>query len=215
MQSGVGHVAQRGVAVGAQLQGPAAAWPSPAAHGELSGVCGSDDYTARHAVLTQAAVTSAIGQHALHLGLWAKLTAMLTGTWTLECKAEQQCSVSDVCFPSWANLFPTMRFLLVQMQELLDLDPLPVSALDNAVFQSLYRFTHFNAIQTQACISAATQHTYVNLQPPGIVSAVPTAMHLESSTAAKAAVSHHQGLRHAAPADLAHTLSVTGLQQAD
>lgn len=33
--------------------------------------------------------------------------------------------------------------------DLLDLDPLPVSALDNAAYQSMYRFTHFNAIQTQ------------------------------------------------------------------
>ena len=33
--------------------------------------------------------------------------------------------------------------------DLLDLDPLPVSALGNAAFQSLYRFSHFNAIQTQ------------------------------------------------------------------
>lgn len=36
--------------------------------------------------------------------------------------------------------------------ELLDLDPLPLSALGNAAFEKLYegRFTHFNPIQTQA-----------------------------------------------------------------
>ena len=33
--------------------------------------------------------------------------------------------------------------------ELLDLDPLPVSVLGNAAYESLYRFTHFNPIQTQ------------------------------------------------------------------
>jgi hypothetical protein len=33
--------------------------------------------------------------------------------------------------------------------ELLDLDPLPVTALGNPLFQSLYRFSHFNPIQTQ------------------------------------------------------------------
>ena len=33
--------------------------------------------------------------------------------------------------------------------DLLDLDPLPVSALDDAAFAALYRFSHFNAIQTQ------------------------------------------------------------------
>lgn len=32
--------------------------------------------------------------------------------------------------------------------ELLDLDPLPVSALDNPKYESMYRFTHFNPIQT-------------------------------------------------------------------
>eukprot|EP00850_Spirogloea_muscicola_P017869 SM000157S02099 [mRNA] locus=s157:242304:257751:- [translate_table: standard] len=34
--------------------------------------------------------------------------------------------------------------------ELLDLKPLPVTALHNTLFESLYRFSHFNPIQTQA-----------------------------------------------------------------
>ncbi|KAK9846320.1 hypothetical protein WJX81_001437 [Elliptochloris bilobata] len=34
--------------------------------------------------------------------------------------------------------------------ELLDLDPLPLSALDCPAFEALYRFSHFNPIQTQA-----------------------------------------------------------------
>jgi len=33
--------------------------------------------------------------------------------------------------------------------ELLDLQPLPVSALNDSCLQSLYSFTHFNPIQTQ------------------------------------------------------------------
>ena len=33
--------------------------------------------------------------------------------------------------------------------ELLDLDPLPLSALGNPEYESLYKFTHFNPIQTQ------------------------------------------------------------------
>ena len=33
--------------------------------------------------------------------------------------------------------------------ELLDLRPLPVSALQNIHYESLYSFTHFNPIQTQ------------------------------------------------------------------
>lgn len=43
--------------------------------------------------------------------------------------------------------------------ELLDLDPLPLSALNNRDYEAMYtgRFTHFNPIQTQvflcACLS--------------------------------------------------------------
>ena len=33
--------------------------------------------------------------------------------------------------------------------DLLDLDPLPVSALDCPEFEAMYRFSHFNPIQTQ------------------------------------------------------------------
>jgi activating signal cointegrator complex subunit 3 len=33
--------------------------------------------------------------------------------------------------------------------ELLDLDPLPVTALANPAYESLYKFSHFNPIQTQ------------------------------------------------------------------
>jgi activating signal cointegrator complex subunit 3 len=33
--------------------------------------------------------------------------------------------------------------------ELLDLDPLPITALNNSAFEALYPFTHFNPIQTQ------------------------------------------------------------------
>jgi hypothetical protein len=33
--------------------------------------------------------------------------------------------------------------------ELLDLQPLPITALRNKAFESLFPFTHFNPIQTQ------------------------------------------------------------------
>lgn len=33
--------------------------------------------------------------------------------------------------------------------ELLDLDPLPLSALNNPTYQSMYSFSHFNPLQTQ------------------------------------------------------------------
>ena len=39
--------------------------------------------------------------------------------------------------------------------ELLDLDPLPVTALNNPQYEAMYRFSHFNPIQTQVreCLS--------------------------------------------------------------
>lgn len=45
--------------------------------------------------------------------------------------------------------------------ELLDLQPLPVTALGNREFESLYKFTHFNPIQTQ--IFHTLYHTDTNV----------------------------------------------------
>lgn len=46
--------------------------------------------------------------------------------------------------------------------ELLDLDPLPLSALDCPLYESQYRFSHFNPIQTQVCdISGFTGADYL------------------------------------------------------
>ncbi len=41
------------------------------------------------------------------------------------------------------------RAALAPSAELLDLDPLPVTALQNPLYESLYKFSHFNPIQTQ------------------------------------------------------------------
>ena len=45
--------------------------------------------------------------------------------------------------------------------ELLDLKPLPVTALQNELYQSMYRFSHFNPIQTQ--IFHTLYHTEFNV----------------------------------------------------
>ena len=52
--------------------------------------------------------------------------------------------------------------------ELLDLDPLPRSALNNPVYESMYegKFTHFNAIQTQAFHTLYHTDTNVLLGAP-------------------------------------------------
>ena len=63
-------------------------------------------------------------------------------------------AVSD----SWlgAEAFLTMSFKSLILPErhpphteLLDLDPLPVSALNNPTYQAMYTFSHFNPLQTQ------------------------------------------------------------------
>lgn len=57
----------------------------------------------------------------------------------------------------------TARVCLVCLPwaELLDLQPLPVSALGQPHFESLYTFTHFNPIQTQ--IFHTLYHTDTNV----------------------------------------------------
>lgn len=47
------------------------------------------------------------------------------------------------------------------ISELLDLQPLPVTALGNREYESLYKFTHFNPIQTQ--IFHTLYHTDTNV----------------------------------------------------
>lgn len=50
--------------------------------------------------------------------------------------------------------------------ELLDLDPLPISALNNPLYEGLYRFKHFNPIQTQAFHALYHSDTNVLLGAP-------------------------------------------------
>lgn len=58
------------------------------------------------------------------------------------------------------NLTVLFQFLDI-FTELLDLQPLPVTALGNREFESLYKFTHFNPIQTQ--IFHTLYHTDTNV----------------------------------------------------
>jgi len=66
-------------------------------------------------------------------------------------------AVSDTWLGAEALLPMSFQGLILPEQhpphtELLDLDPLPVSALNNPTFESMYRFSHFNPIQTQASL---------------------------------------------------------------
>lgn len=47
------------------------------------------------------------------------------------------------------NISTVIIFLALLFTDLLDLEPLPVTALDNMGFEMLYKFSHFNPIQTQ------------------------------------------------------------------
>lgn len=63
--------------------------------------------------------------------------------------------VSDTWLGAETVLPLTFRGLILPEKhpphtQLLDLDPLPVSALDNPLYEQMYRFSHFNPIQTQA-----------------------------------------------------------------
>ena len=69
-----------------------------------------------------------------------------------------QCYVRRALSDSWlgAEAFLTVSFhnlILPERHpphtELLDLDPLPLSALNNPGYQSMYSFSHFNPLQTQ------------------------------------------------------------------
>lgn len=51
--------------------------------------------------------------------------------------------------------------IILSPSELLDLQPLPVTALGNREYESLYKFTHFNPIQTQ--IFHTLYHTDTNV----------------------------------------------------
>ncbi|XP_032413978.1 activating signal cointegrator 1 complex subunit 3 isoform X1 [Xiphophorus hellerii] len=64
-----------------------------------------------------------------------------------------------VCIINFQNLILPERH--PPHTELLDLQPLPVTALGNQEFESLYKFTHFNPIQTQ--IFHTLYHTDTNV----------------------------------------------------
>lgn len=57
----------------------------------------------------------------------------------LGCNQEEAISCKDLILPE--NFLPFTK--------LLDLNPLPISALNNPFYESIYSFTHFNPIQTQ------------------------------------------------------------------
>lgn len=66
--------------------------------------------------------------------------------------------IINVCSDRWVGIkfnheFSVSHLLLPDRQQahtrLLDLTPMPVTALHNANYERLYKFTHFNAVQTQ------------------------------------------------------------------
>lgn len=81
-------------------------------------------------------------------------------------------SLSSVCVrPCVIACVPTARQLILPEKyppptELLDLQPLPVSALRNKAFEGLYKeLGTFNPIQTQVCQLGRLQHDFVGALP--------------------------------------------------
>ncbi|XP_068602904.1 activating signal cointegrator 1 complex subunit 3 [Brachionichthys hirsutus] len=68
-----------------------------------------------------------------------------------------------VCIMNFQNLILPERH---PPTPLLDLQPLPVSALNNCAYESLYKFTHFNPIQTQIFHTLYHSDTNVLLGAP-------------------------------------------------
>jgi len=69
--------------------------------------------------------------------------------WEVWCRA-----VSDTWLHAEATLPMSFKGLILPERhpphtELLDLDPLPLSALDCPLYEAQYKFSHFNPIQTQ------------------------------------------------------------------
>lgn len=93
-----------------------------------------------------------------------------TGSVTFSSSSCHTCCVHVWWIPICAALKVVLRkessfifhpISLISLAELLDLQPLPVTALGNCEFESLYKFTHFNPIQTQ--IFHTLYHTDTNV----------------------------------------------------
>lgn len=79
----------------------------------------------------------------------AKRVRLLTTLYYFMCRA-----VSDSWLGAEAFLTVSFKNLILPERhpphtELLDLDPLPLSALNNPTYQAMYSFSHFNPLQTQ------------------------------------------------------------------
>ncbi len=55
---------------------------------------------------------------------------------------------------------------MVLISDLLPLDPLPIAALKNPNYEALFKFSHFNAIQTQVFHSLYNQDVNILLGAP-------------------------------------------------
>jgi len=87
--------------------------------------------------------------HCLLLTKFAKQVRLLTIMCYFMCRA-----VADSWLGAEAFLTVSFKNLILPERhpphtELLDLDPLPLSALNNPTYQAMYSFSHFNPLQTQ------------------------------------------------------------------
>ncbi|XP_022606538.1 activating signal cointegrator 1 complex subunit 3 isoform X1 [Seriola dumerili] len=83
----------------------------------------------------------------------------LPSQYYIKAVSDRWLGAESVCIINFQNLILPERH--PPHTELLDLQPLPVTALGNRQFESLYKFTHFNPIQTQ--IFHTLYHTDTNV----------------------------------------------------
>lgn len=96
-----------------------------------------------------AEMLSSMQKHCLLLIKSAKPVWLLIFEYHFMCRA-----VADSWLGAEAFLTVSFKNLILPERhpphtELLDLDPLPLSALNNPTYQAMYSFSHFNPLQTQ------------------------------------------------------------------
>lgn len=95
----------------------------------------------------------------MHVVFTIPIFEPLPSQYYIKAVSDRWLGAESICIINFQNLILPERH--PPHTELLDLQPLPVTALGNLAYESLYKFTHFNPIQTQ--IFHTLYHTDTNV----------------------------------------------------
>uniref|UniRef100_A0A673AIY4 U5 small nuclear ribonucleoprotein 200 kDa helicase n=1 Tax=Sphaeramia orbicularis TaxID=375764 RepID=A0A673AIY4_9TELE len=95
----------------------------------------------------------------MHVVFTIPIFEPLPSQYYIKAVSDRWLGAESICIINFQNLILPERH--PPHTELLDLQPLPVTALGNVEYESLYKFTHFNPIQTQ--IFHTLYHTDTNV----------------------------------------------------